>query len=85
SFESGTAATLVEFEAPDGKGPEAIDEALDLGKYLETVQNAPDIKLDHLILTLDDEEQPWKEFTFEAIKILTEYAGSNFKQFKKCE
>ncbi|CUA69710.1 Gamma-tubulin complex component 4 [Rhizoctonia solani] len=83
TFESGTAATLVEFEPPDGKGPEAIDEALDLGKYLEAVENAADIKLDDLILTSDDEERLRKEFTYEAIKVLTEYAGSNFKRFKK--
>ncbi|KAH7333533.1 hypothetical protein B0J17DRAFT_721418 [Rhizoctonia solani] len=83
SFESGTAATLVEYEPPNGKGPEAIDEALDLGKYLETVQNAPDIKLDDLILTSDDEEHLRGEFTYEAIKILTDYAGSNFKRFNK--
>ncbi|EUC67562.1 hypothetical protein RSOL_533240, partial [Rhizoctonia solani AG-3 Rhs1AP] len=85
SFESGTAATIVEFGPPDGKGVEAIDEALDLEKYLEAVQNAPDIKLEDLILTPDDEEHLRKEFMFEAIKILSEQAGSNFKRFKKCK
>ncbi|QRV84918.1 hypothetical protein RhiJN_12934 [Ceratobasidium sp. AG-Ba] len=83
SFESGTASTVVELHPPPGCGPEIIDEALDLDKYLESVENAPDLELSDIIPTLEDEQNLRNEFVYETINIVVEHAGEVFKRFKK--
>ncbi|KAF8595258.1 hypothetical protein BDV93DRAFT_564577 [Ceratobasidium sp. AG-I] len=82
SFESGTAATIVELHPPPGYGTEAIDEALDLEKYLSAVEKAPDLAISDIIPTEEDVRNLRNEFTFETINVLTEHAGELFKQFK---
>ncbi|KAG9086932.1 hypothetical protein FS749_003277 [Ceratobasidium sp. UAMH 11750] len=83
SFESGTASTLVELHPPPGCEPEAIDEALDLDKYLNSIQNAPDLKLADVMITPEDEKQLRDEFAFQTINVLVEHGGERFKQYKK--
>ncbi|KAG9081479.1 hypothetical protein FS749_007629 [Ceratobasidium sp. UAMH 11750] len=83
SFESGTAATVVELHPPPDCGPEAIDEALDLDKYLSAVENAPDLKFSDVMPTPEDEQNLRDEFVYETINILVEHAGELFKRFKK--
>ncbi|KAG8775483.1 hypothetical protein FRC12_001450 [Ceratobasidium sp. 428] len=83
SFESGTAATIVELHPPPGCEPEAIDEALDLDKYLSAVENAPDLETADVVPTPEDEEHLRNEFVYETINMLVEHAGELFKQFKK--
>ncbi|QRV94684.1 hypothetical protein RhiJN_22702 [Ceratobasidium sp. AG-Ba] len=83
SFESGTASTIVELHPPPGCGPEAIDEALDLDKYLESVENAPDLEMSDVMPTPKDEEHLRNEFVYETINILVEHVGESFKRFKK--
>lgn len=85
SFESGTAATIVELQPPIGHGPEAIDIALDLDTYLTTLSSAPDLTISDLWLTAEDQAMIWEEFTFQAISILLDYGGESFKQYKKCK
>ncbi|KAG8698973.1 hypothetical protein FRC08_005593 [Ceratobasidium sp. 394] len=82
SFESGTASTLVELHPPPGCEPEAIDEALDLDKYLDSIQNAPDLKLTDVMITTDDEKRLRDEFTFQTINVLVEHGGERFKRYK---
>ncbi|KAG9095979.1 hypothetical protein FRC06_009196, partial [Ceratobasidium sp. 370] len=83
SFESGTASTVVELHPPPDCGPEMIEEAVDLDKYLESVENAPDLELLDIIPTLEDEQNLRNEFIYETINIVIEHAGEVFKRFKK--
>ncbi|KAG9079287.1 hypothetical protein FS749_008636 [Ceratobasidium sp. UAMH 11750] len=83
SFESGTAATVVELHPPPDCGPEAIDKALDLDKYLSAVENAPDLKFSDVMPTPEDEQNLRNDFVYETINILVEHAGELFKRFKK--
>ncbi|EUC54316.1 hypothetical protein RSOL_037700 [Rhizoctonia solani AG-3 Rhs1AP] len=82
SFDNGTASSLVELEPPPGCEPEAIDEALDLDKYLSAVNSAPDLQLSDVEITAEDRKSLRREFAFEAINILVEYGGVRFKQYK---
>ncbi|KAG8740874.1 hypothetical protein FRC12_015852 [Ceratobasidium sp. 428] len=82
SFASGTAATLIELHPPPGCGPEAIDEALDLDKYLSSVEKAADLKIDDVTPTEEDMKNLRNEFVFETINVLVEHAGELFKPFK---
>ncbi|KAG8684121.1 hypothetical protein FRC09_015614, partial [Ceratobasidium sp. 395] len=82
SFASGTAATLIELHPPPGCGPEAIDEALDLDKYLSSVEKAADLKIDDVAPTEEDMKNLRNEFVFETINVLVEHAGKLFKPFK---
>ncbi|KAG8793251.1 hypothetical protein FRC12_003388 [Ceratobasidium sp. 428] len=56
SFESGTAATIVELHPPPDYEPEAINEALDIDKYLSAVENAPNLETVDVVPTPKDEE-----------------------------
>ncbi|QRV79905.1 hypothetical protein RhiJN_07920 [Ceratobasidium sp. AG-Ba] len=82
-FESGTTATVIELHPPPGCDIEDIDKALDLDQYLASVNNAPDLKIEDVMPTLEDEKALRNEFIFETINILTDYAGDLFKKFKK--
>ena len=84
TFESGTASTLVELHPPPDSEPEAIDEALDLKKYMHSVQSAPDLELSDIMLTPEDATHLRDEFTYEAINILGKYGGGYFQRFRSC-
>jgi hypothetical protein len=76
---------LIELNPPPEHGPEAIDEALDLQKYLAAIESAPDLSLSDIEITSDNIKSLRDEFAFEAINVLTEYGGEHFKRYKKCE
>ncbi|QRW05895.1 hypothetical protein RhiLY_04894 [Ceratobasidium sp. AG-Ba] len=83
SFESGTAATVIELHPPPGSGIDDIDNALDLDQYLASVKNAADLKIEDIMPTSEDEKALRNEFVSETINVLTDHAGDVFKEFKK--